>query len=354
MNTSPKILIIRLSSLGDILHTLPALSGLRAAYPEARIDWLAAKKSSFLLTAVRGIDAIHILDTASLLRFPLDRSAWRQSWNLIRELRSRRYDLVLDFQGLLKTAFLAFISGSGTRFGFSRELVRERPAHWFYHKTLSKPPQQVHVLVLNQMLASLAGALRVSSPINFLVSEDDRRFVDSLLEQARIKEFVVINPGGGWPTKTWSPEMYGRLAKRIQGELGMPVAVTTGPGEETLYRKIAESCGEPLPLHFAISFLQLIPFLKKARLFIGGDTGPFHLACAVGTAVVGIFGPTSPIRNGPWTEGEEVVSHNLQCGSCYGRTCSTQNECMDITVDEVFAGVIRRLGIREDSVSAHR
>ena len=353
MNTSPKILIIRLSSLGDILHTLPAFSALRAAYPDSTIEWLVSHRCSFLLKAVRGIDAIHVLDTSSLLRLPPDGQAWRRLWRLLRDLRSRRFDLVLDFQGLLKTALLGLLSGSGTRFGFSGELVRERPAHWFYHRALEKPPEPVHVSALNQMLAALAGARPASSSVAFPVSEEDCRLVDSLLNQAQMKEFVVINPGGGWPTKTWKAERYGGLAKRIQAELGIQVAVTTGPGEESLYWKIAEACGEPFPHHFPVSFLQLVPLLRKARLFIGGDTGPFHLACALGTAVVGIFGPTSPIRNGPWTDGEEVVSHVLPCSYCYGRTCSAKNECMDITVDEVFAGVIRRLGIPEDSFSAH-
>ena len=353
MNSSPRILIIRLSSLGDILHTLPAFASLRATFPEASIEWLAAKKSAFLLGTVPGIDSLHLIDTSSLLRFPLDRAAWGGTWRLVRDVRSRRFDLVLDFQGLLKTAFLSIISGSTTRIGFSKELVRERPAHWFYNRRLEKPREQVHVLTLNRMLAELAGSGPVSSPVDFAVSAADTAYVDSLLERERLKEFVVINPGGGWPTKRWDPLRYGRLARRIQEELRIPVVVTTGPGEESFFRDIAEGCGQPLPRHFPVSFLQLIPLLRKARLFIGGDTGPFHLACALGTPVLGIFGPTSPVRNGPWTDGEEVVVRKLPCSFCYGRTCPTKNECMDISADEVFAGILRRLATRGDSSIAH-
>jgi ADP-heptose:LPS heptosyltransferase len=179
--------------------------------------------------------------------------------------------------------------------------------------------------------------------VDFSVPAEDDEYVESLLIRNQLKEFVVINPGGGWPTKRWDPQSYGRLAKRIQ-QLGLPVAVTTGPGEDSLFQAVAESCGVPSPRHFPVSFLQLIPLLKRARLFIGGDTGPFHLACALGTAVVGIFGPTSPVRNGPWRSGDEVIAHALPCSSCYGRSCSRNNECMNIPVDEVFAGVVRRLG----------
>jgi heptosyltransferase I len=347
MRNSPKILIIRLSSLGDILHVLPAFASLRRSFPDSKIEWLVASKSAFLLKAVAGIDKLHVIDTSSLPRFPVDWSAWRQARDLIRELRARQFDVSIDFQGLLKTAWLGWLTGSRLRFGFSKDLVRERPAHWFYHRTLERPPNPIHVLALNQQLAELAGAHYGTAPPDFTISPEDYRVSDALLRQAQLKEFIILNPGGAWPTKRWAPARYGMLAKRIQEELGIRVIVTTGPGEEDFYRTIALHCGEPTPLHFPVSFLQLVPLLKRARLFIGGDTGPFHLACATGTAVVGIFGPTFPVRNGPWGEEDVVVSRDLPCGGCYGRTCPTQNECMDITVDRVFAGVIQRIKIQE-------
>jgi heptosyltransferase I len=344
MNSAPRILIIKLSSLGDILHTLPAFSVLRATFPDAKIDWLTAKKTQFLTAAVQGIDAIHVLDADPLRRFPPQRAGWRNFRNLIRQLRACRYDYAIDFQGLLKTAIIGSMTGARVRLGFSGELVRERPAHWLYHRTLANPEKQVHVVKLNCMLAELAGARGPDSPIHFCIPPEDERSVALLLQREQLRDFVVINPGGGWATKRWSPEGYGRLAKRIQDEAGFPVAVTTGPGEEGLFQSIAESCGNPLPRHMPVSFLQLIPLLRQARLFIGGDTGPFHLACALGTAVVGIFGPTSIVRNGPWQCLGEAVTLDLPCGSCYGRVCTTGNACMDIPVDEVYARVIRRLG----------
>ncbi len=354
MNASPGILIIRLSSLGDILHALPAFTALRKAYPNSRIDWLVADKCKFLLSAVRSIDGIHVLDTSALLRIPPDLHAWRQLWSLIRNMRKRHYDLSLDFQGLLKTAFLGLLSGARTRVGFSRELAREFPAHWFYQQTLAKPGESVHVIRLNRMLAELTGPLPAAAAPDFAVPEADSRHVDDLLKKHQLTDFIVINPGGGWPTKRWDPKRYGDLAKRIRTELNLSVAVTTGPGEESYFHAIAERCGEHMPLHFPVSFIQLIPLIRKARLFIGGDTGPFHLACALGVAVVGIFGPTSPARNGPWTSGDEVIAHRLPCSFCYGRICGTKNECMDISVDDVFAAAVRRLANDGGSVDAVR
>jgi heptosyltransferase-1 len=110
-----------------------------------------------------------------------------------------------------------------------------------------------------------------------------------------------------------------------------------------LYETMAAHCSGVRPRHFAVTFLQLIPLYSRARLLVGGDTGPFHLACALGTPVVGIFGPTSPIRNGPWRESDEALARTLDCSSCHGRTCPTANECMEITVEEVFSAVVRRL-----------
>lgn len=344
MNAPRRILIIRLSALGDILHTLPAFTDLRTSFPEAEIDWLVARKSEFLLSIVKGIDAVHSVDAAALLRFPPDRAAWRRARDLVRALRARRYDVAIDFQGLLKTAFLTAASGAVTRLGFSRELARERPAHWFYHRTLPKPDREVHVLELNRMLAGLAGSSRTPGRRpDLIVSDAVVRSVESLLKREQLDEFVVINPGGGWPTKMWHPERYGLLAARVQRELGLPVVVTTGPGEERLFREIAEKCGSPAPRHFPVSFIELVPLLRRARLLIGGDTGPFHLACALGTPVVGVFGPTSPIRNGPWGTDDAVAVNRLDCSFCYGRICSIGAVCMDVTVDEVFTHVVRRL-----------
>jgi heptosyltransferase-1 len=338
-----KILVIRLSSLGDILHTLPVVAGLRAAFPSAEIDWLVGESTAFLLSAVRGIDTVHIFDKTAVFPGLSRRNSRYSVRNLIRSLRAERYDYSIDFQGLLKTAFLGFMSGAATRIGFPKGLVREPPAHWFYHRTPVRLEKAVHVIELNRLLAGCIGPEIAPGTFDFVTDEKDARYVDSLIEKEGLRNFVVINPGGGWPSKIWKPEYFGLLADRIQGELKLQVVVTTGPGEESLYESLASHCIRKQPVHFQIPFLQLVPLLKKARLLIGGDTGPLHLACALNTAVVGIYGPTCPVRNGPWGNNDEIVVHVLPCSSCYKRTCPTDNACMDITVDEVFAAVTQRL-----------
>jgi heptosyltransferase I len=343
MSASPKILIIRLSALGDILHALPGFADIRNSFPEARIDWLVGKKAAFLLSAVAGIDHVYVIDTNDLVQTPFTISAWRKALEAVRVVREQRYDCSVDFQGLLKTAFLGFLCGARTRLGFSGELVREPPAQWFYHRRMQRPLKQVHIVEQNRRLAWLTGAHPVSAPLKLHAPEPDIAAVDRLLAKEKLSEFVVMNPGGGWPTKRWKPERFGALASRIQAELHVPVAVTTGPGEENLYKTISAHCSGVPPRHFPVPFLQLIPLYRQARLLIGGDTGPFHLACALGTPVVGIFGPTAPVRNGPWRAGDEALARALPCSGCHGRTCPTTNECMDISVEEVLAAVVRRL-----------
>ena len=343
MTEPSRILLVRLSSLGDILHALPALRSLRSAFPEARIDWLVEQRMKFLLRAVPGIDEIHAVDTRAWRKRPWSIQAAVDFWGLVRRLRARRYDLALDFQGLLKTGLLSYLSGAKCRLGFSRELVRERPAHWFYTRTLDRPHAGAHVVRLNLALAQAAGGHEVSLLSPLQTAEEDLCAIEILLGKEQLSSYVIINPGGGWATKRWSAASYGQLAGRIQRELDLAVAVTTGPDEEHLYHEIRKHSGNPAPRHFPVSFRQLIPLCLKASLFIGGDTGPFHLACALGTPVVGIFGPTSPERNGPISGNDESVVHLLHCSFCYGRACPTQNECMDISVDEVFEAVTRRL-----------
>ncbi len=338
-----RILIVRLSSLGDIIHALPAFESLRRARPDAMIGWLVESRLAFLLTAVEGVDRIHPVDTHAMRAHVARIDGWKKLWEPLREVRACRYDEVLDFQGLLKTAFLSVMSGAGTRFGFSKSLVRERPAHLFYHRTVANPGPPMHVARLNMLLAAEAGGTREELCVRLKAREEDMREVDARLQREQLSDFVVINPGGGWPTKRWQPARYGSLAARIQVELRLRAVIVTGPGEEPLYRQIAEVCADPPPAHFPVPFLQLIPLFRRARLLVGGDTGPMHLACALGTPVVAIMGPTSPVRNGPWSDSDEVVVRRLPCSFCNGRSCPTENECMDISAEEVFAAVARRL-----------
>jgi len=342
--TAPrKILIIRLSSLGDILHAIPAYKSLRAAYPAARIDWLVESRMAFLLSVVPGLDNIIEVDTRKAREQLGTLEPWVQLRRVLQKLRSQGYEIALDFQGLLKTGLLSLLSGARTRIGFGPSLVRERPAHWFYNRQISKPTSQQHIVELNMALAKAAGGLQVPWQTDLSIPAKDADQVSGRLEADRLSKFAIINPGGGWPTKRWSAARYGALARRMIAELNLPIIVTTAPGEEGLYGEIAEKCKSRDLHNYQLPFLQLIPLIKKAMLFVGGDTGPFHMASILGVPAICILGPTTPERNGPWTNADEPVFRILPCSFCYKRTCPTQNECMDLPIDMVFAAVVRRL-----------
>lgn len=342
MRTPQKILVIRLSSLGDILHALPAYQSLRQSFPDARIDWLIEERTKFILSAVPGLNRVIPIDTVAPRRRTFSRSSWSGIVAATRTMRRSRYDIAIDFQGLIKTGLLSLLSGARRRIGFGRDLVWEKPAHWFYSETVEQADGISHIVSLNRLLADAAGARPAAGPVELDVPEDMSQAVTARLEQQNLRNFAIINPGGGWPTKRWALPKYGALAERMADQLGMQVAVTTGPGEESLYEGLSAACRVALP-HFPVPFLELVPLMKHARLIISGDTGPFHLACALGVPVVGIFGPTSPSRNGPWSARDGAVVHSLPCSYCHGRTCPTRNECMDISVDEVYAAVLERL-----------
>ncbi|NWG14277.1 MAG: glycosyltransferase family 9 protein [Acidobacteria bacterium] len=342
MDAPQKILIIRLSSLGDILHALPAYAALRRSFPAARIDWLVENRARFLLSVVAGLDEVIEIDTAACQSHPFAASSWAGLWKVICSLRRRRYDISIDFQGLLKTAALGLLIGARERVGFGKAFAWEWPAHWLYSRTVDPEHSGMHVVDANQVLTQTVGAPRWSGQVQFTVPPQISNGVSEQLAGMKLSDFVVINPGGGWPTKRWPAARYGSLAERIIRELKLEVVVTTGPGEDELFRTIQSNCLARIH-HLRLSFLELIPLMKQARMVVAGDTGPLHLACAVGTPVVGIYGPTSPERNGPWLPADRYVVKVLPCSYCYGRTCPTHNECMDIPVQEVFREIAARL-----------
>lgn len=344
MKSQLSYLIVRLSSLGDILHAVPAVRMLRQSTPRSRIDWLVEQRFRFLVETLPEIDEVYTVDTRTMRQAGAALASWRSTFQTLRQIRKRHYDYALDFQGLFKTALLSAACGAQVRCGFGGALVREKPAHWFYHRRAGASGEPMHVTKLNQAVAALSGAKADTpvGPATLRIPAAERAAAAALLDSMKLRDFVVVNPGGGWPTKRWAPERYGRLAARIIRELGLPVVVTTGPGERPLFERMAEAAQASLH-HLSVPFLQLVPLLERALLLVGGDTGPFHLACALERPVVGVYGPTAPVRNGPWQPTEEVVARILPCSFCNGRTCPTRNECMDITVDDVFRAVVRRL-----------
>jgi len=192
-----------------------------------------------------------------------------------------------------------------------------------------------------------AGATPPEEDGLIVLSESERRWAAETCSRHGLGDFAVVNPGAAWVTKRWDPSRFGEVARALSERFGLGVFVAHGAGEEELALKVVQAAARPAVVTFASDVRELAALLARARLFIGGDTGPYHLARAMGTPTVGLFGPTDPERNGPRALGEEMLWGQVHCSPCYGRTCPTSIECMgSIEVRAVLELAARRLGAR--------
>ena len=332
----PRFLLIRLGSLGDVIHAIPAAAALRAHAPDARIDWLVDPRYAGVVQMVRGVDRA----------IPLDpRGPKGTLLSTIRALRQARYDAAFDAQGLIKSAVLARLAGARRTLGFPRAHLREPLARAFYTEA---PDLGGAVHVVHKALAMVAavGVARpspgaaVAFPLDLPPS-----LPGSQLTQRHPGGFALLNPGGAWPNKQWPAERFGELAARIRAEHGLPSVVIWGPGEEARAALVVSVSSGAAEMSPPTRIADLFGLAKAARVVVSGDTGPLHIAGAVGTPLVALFGPTIGERNGPWDPADVVVSRTDQCVCLYRRQCRRGAPCIDgIGVDEVAAAVSARLG----------
>jgi lipopolysaccharide heptosyltransferase I len=354
-----RILIVKLSSIGDVVHTLPAAALLRRALPDARISWIVERRASAILKDSPVIDNLIEIDTRAWRARASSRATRTDARSKLAQMQEPdRVDIAIDFQGLIKSGAVARMSGAPVRIGFESPDLRERASRFFLTEQVETASCS-HVIDKNLKLAGAAVAHRTQQssqhcaidyefPIS--VSDEDDLYIQHATQaQGR---FAVINPGGGWPTKLWSRERYGTIASWLWSEFGIASIVTYGPGEESLARSVTESarCDKVRPLDTTLK--QFVALARRACLFVGGDSGPLHLATAAGTPIVGIYGPTSAERNGPFRSSDITVGRNLWCrAECHRRSC-WHWECMDIPLDAVKEAVSRRLSSDQREMSA--
>jgi lipopolysaccharide heptosyltransferase I len=333
-----RFLVVRLGSLGDIVHALPAVHALRNKFPGAQLDWLVEDKWRALLAGNADINDI----------IRLDRTTWSGVSACVRQLRRRKYDCAIDFQGLYKSALLARLSGARRRIGFALEHLRESGAAWFYTERVRSTAS--HIVDQNLALAQHAGAEKGEVRFPLAFPDEAERFVRMQLGSKGGKKFFVMSPGGGWMSKCWPAEQYGHLHRRLMSVLsfaGWRGVVNYGPGERHLAEAVRVAGGDADPLLFSGELPQLMALLRGAAFFVGGDTGPLHLAVALGTPVVGLYGPTDPARNGPYSPADVVVRNAREEETTYKRDSSPARSMRSITVEQVVAAVQRRLGVRQ-------
>jgi heptosyltransferase I len=325
-------LIVRLGALGDIVHTVPAVAALRRAYPDARIDWVVDARLAAFAELVLPVDRIIRLEKATV-------NAWV---DLVRRLRPYRYDVALDFQGLMKSAVLARASGAARVVGFSIWHLREKGARPFYSE-VDSGEFAPHVIDKNMSLLSTVGIS--SSEIEFPLAQTPSSALDAVQRDAGGAPFALINPGAAWPNKRWPAARFGEVAAFVREVRGLHPFVLWGPSEETLAGEVVAASGNAARVAPATTMADLLELSRRASLMVSGDTGPLHIAGAAGTPLVAIFGPTDPGRNGPWSKDDAVVSRYGSCGCHYQRQCRQASWCLeDVTVAEVTAAIQHRLG----------
>jgi len=328
-----QFLLVRLGSLGDVVFTLPALAALRDTFPEARIDWVIDRRWQALL------DGNPDLTNAIPLN---DRSA-ATFLACARTLRATRYSCAIDIQGLYKSALLARLSGAPRRVGFTSAFVREAGAAMFYTQRVA--PREPHMVGQNIELAIAAGA-RASEPrFPLRVSSAARKLVDELVQRAGRERYAVISPGGGWRSKCWPAERFGAVATMLWERRGLRSFVNSGPGESDLAQIVVDSAGAAAPVAIELELAQLMALLQRAEIVVAGDSGPLHLAVALGTPVAGLYGPTSPARNGPYSPADVVIRNASSAETTYKRRDAYSSAMLSITVDQVAAGIERRLNV---------
>jgi lipopolysaccharide heptosyltransferase I len=345
-NEKIKILIVKLSSFGDIVHTLPAFMLLRGSLPGARIEWLVEKRFAPLLGLVKGIDKIHSADTFAWRRRLFSPKTLGDIGRLRKALRTASFDLAIDFQGLLKSAALAKISGAGIRVGFARRFLKERAAAYLYNKRITPDTLQANVVFKNISLAEgLIAGIREWYPSYKINIIKTAAYVDCTrlfspnpaavritadgLKNAGIKDFALLHTGSSSPNKLLPVETQARLCDLLWTERRLaPVLCGSGKDIENA-RRIVSLCRSSKPFILETSSIaELAEAMRLSYVFIGPDSGPLHLAAALGAKVIGYYGPTDPKRNGPLGKNAKIIEPASGCRkpSCW-KKC-TDNACL--------------------------
>lgn len=330
--SEPRFLILRLGSLGDIVHTFPAVAALRESFPNAEIVWLTHPRWKLLVESSGLASQVWATETRSL----------HSLRKIIDDLRNASWNAAIDYQGLWKSAGLAYLGGIKRRIGFSSETIREFGVPLLYTDRVRCVT--THICDQNGELSRRAGASNPVANFALEIPNDAEREVHGFLEKLAFNRYIVLSPGGGWRSKCWPPERFAELGKMIWDSLGLRCVVNYGPGEDDLALAVRDCSGDAGPVSYNGGLGPLMALLGNAACIVGGDTGPVHLAIALGTPAVALFGPTDPQRNGPYRT-DDIVLRAPGAVRTHSRVDQVHPSMLQIQVTEVFAAVRRRLGV---------
>jgi lipopolysaccharide heptosyltransferase II len=328
-----KILFIKPSSLGDIVHAMPTLSALRQAYPAMEVTWLVKRQWGGIVERIDGVDQVCAVEPGIrgwLSRIPM--------------LRAARFDVALDLQGLFRSAAMGWLSGAPHRIGFAN--AREG-SPWLYSRLVEVPTSEMHAVDRYLLLADALEAGRDGKPeFRFRLPQSDHDEVERMLTRAGLPaagRWAAMSISARWPTKRWPAASFAALADRMTREGLGPVVFIGGPDD-----KADVAAVRAMMTHSSIDLAGSLPvgllpaLLSRADILVTNDSGPMHVAAAMGTPVVALFGPTSAVRTGPYGPGHRVLAHQVACSPCFSRSCSNAVPlaCLTgITPDQVLDSV---------------
>ena len=344
-----RVLLLRLSSIGDVIHAFPAFQALREALPDAEIGWAVERAAAPLVSRLPGLDHVHELDVQHWRSSLLSPATWRAGAQALRQIRDRNYDVAVDLQGLWKSAVLARLSGAQA-LGMATSDLRERGARVLYHSQADPTDEPAHVTSRGMRLAAVACAGISGVPVwPRIESEGEDQSVAQRLSDMEVSRPILIHSAANWSSKEYSEAKWAAVGRQLNDATGHSVLWLWGPGEQERATRLAERAGPGNLASFRTELPELAALVRQARLVVGGDSAPLHLAVACGAPVVALFGPTDPARLGPTDPADRVVVRRLECSHCHRRTCPLgTNECLDsISPDDIVRAAIARLETRE-------
>ncbi|MHC1743014.1 MAG: lipopolysaccharide heptosyltransferase II [Syntrophobacteraceae bacterium] len=335
LDASPgKVLIIKPSALGDVVHGLTFLHAFTERFPDAEVHWVVARGLDGILQGNPKISRLWIIDKDRWKRIGSAGETFRAIWKLGCDLREQRFDWVVDLQGLFRSGLIGGLTGCPVRVGFQE--AREGSALFYTHRV--RGGRDVHAIDRYLRIAVFLGC--ASSPVSHAFSPP----VDTPLLATLPEEYVVLAPSAGGEAKKWPPERFGQLASRLP----WTSVVVAGKSDAALASAVVQSSeGKAVSLAGLTSLRELIEVIRRARCLVSNDTGPMHIAAGLNVPVFALFGPTSPDRTGPYGGIHTIVRSDLPCSPCFRRRKCTDWRCMEgISVEQVLAameatGVVR-------------
>ncbi len=338
-----RILIIKPSSLGDVIHALPVLAALRSARPDAHIAWLVSNSFAPLLEGHPLLDEVIRFDRARYGRMTRSLAAMRDFWRFVAGLRRGKFDLVVDLQGLIRSGLLGVFSGAPHRLGFADA----REGAWLFYSRRGRPePDAEHAVDRNLHLLRAIGIRTTQARFPLGLRADERRDAARLLAQAAgeaVRSFTAVVPGTRWDSKRWPAEALGRLVSRMHAAGLGPCVLLGAPADRDFAAEVRAASEAPVvDLVGRTNLRQLAALIDASDRVVCHDSGPMHIAAALGKPTVAVFGPTNPARTGPYSPAAVVVRREMSCAPCYRRNCPlVHHDCMNrLEVDRVFAEIM--------------